>query len=277
MCYGKFELWEYDERTWTKLIGKNSPTPENFGNTDNFNISTMVGYNGRLYLGVNNNQTGFKVFQSSFPEIVPTFQTAAVNTVDLLRLTEGMQPSKWTSSNPAIATIDPVTGYFKAVAPGTSVISASDDRGFTVASRQITVTQGEAPKKDALLIYARFTPPSTGNDGSMPVKATAMPYLVGNAGTFAQARIDLSEIGGAMQDMFDDGTHGDAQKNDGVFTCEITIPKNTKARQLYLPCYRNHQHKSQRAGPGCSQRKDWPTRSRNWSTSKPKTASIIFP
>ncbi len=44
----------------------------------------------------------------------------------------------------------------------------------------------------------------------MPVKATAMPYLVGNAGTLAQARIDLSPIGGAMQDMFDDGTHGDS-------------------------------------------------------------------
>ena len=31
-----------------------------------------------------------------------------------------------------------------------------------------------------------------------------------------------------MQDMFDDGTHGDTQKGDGVFTCEITVPKNTK-------------------------------------------------
>ncbi len=116
--YGKFELWEYDERAWTKIIGKDCPTPENFGNTDNFNISTMAGYKGKLYLGVTNNQTGFKVFQSSFPEITPPFQTAAVNTVELLRLTEGVQPSKWTFSNPAIATIDPRHRVFQSSCSG---------------------------------------------------------------------------------------------------------------------------------------------------------------
>ena len=84
--YGKYELWEYDERTWTKIIGKDCPTPENFGSTDNFNISTMAGYKGKLYLGVTNNQTGFKVFQSSFPEISPPLETAAVNTVELLTI-----------------------------------------------------------------------------------------------------------------------------------------------------------------------------------------------
>lgn len=62
-AYGKFELWEQSESgSWSKIIGENSPTPANFGNSDNFNISTMAGYKGKLYLGVNNNQTGFKVF-----------------------------------------------------------------------------------------------------------------------------------------------------------------------------------------------------------------------
>jgi hypothetical protein len=233
--YGKYELWENDGSTWTKLIGKNSPTPENFGNTDNFNISTMIGYNGRLYLGVNNNQTGFKVFQSSFPEITPAFQTAAVNTVDLLTLTEGVQPSKWSSSNPAVATIDPLTGYFKAVAPGTSVITAADDQGFTVASRQITVTQNIAQKKDAIFIFSRCIPPSAANDGIMPVKATAMPYIAGNAGPLAQVRIDFAQIGGATQDMYDDGTHGDTLKGDGIFSCDMTIPKNTKPGNYTFP------------------------------------------
>jgi|GEM_PF-1288185 len=227
-AYGKFELWEYDERTWTKLIGKNCPTPENLGNTDNFNISTMVDYKGKLYLGVTNNQTGFKVFQSSFPEISPALETAMINTVELLTLSGGAELSKWTSSNPTVATIDSRTGFFKAIAPGTSVITAADERGFTVASRQITVVQGAAPNRDAVFIYAECTPPTSFNDGSTPVKATAEPYLVGNAGSLARARIDLSPLGGALQDMFDDGTHGDIQKGDGIFACEMAVPKNTR-------------------------------------------------
>ena len=48
-AYGKFELWEQAESgSWSKIIGENSPTPANFGNTDNFNISTMAGYRGEL-------------------------------------------------------------------------------------------------------------------------------------------------------------------------------------------------------------------------------------
>jgi len=226
--YGKYELWEYDERTWTKILGKGCPTPENFGSTDNTNISSMAGYKGKLYLGVTNNQTGFKVFQSAFPEIAPALGSVPVNTVELLTVSAGAQPLKWNSSNPAVATIDGGTGFFKALAPGASVITAADERGFTVASRQITVTQGEAPKKDAVFMYAQCTPPAAFNDGSIPVKATATPYLVGNAGALAKVRIDLSALGAAAQDMFDDGTHGDSQKGDGVFTCEIAVPKNTK-------------------------------------------------
>ncbi len=61
-AYGKFELWEAESGSWSKIVGENSSTPANFGNTDNFNISTMASYKGSLYLGVNNNQTGFKVF-----------------------------------------------------------------------------------------------------------------------------------------------------------------------------------------------------------------------
>lgn len=226
--YGKYELWECDEHTWTKIIGKDCLTPENFGSTDNVNISTLACYNDRLYLGVTNNQTGYKVFQSSFPEISPPLETIAVNTVELLALSEGLLPSKWGSSNPAVATIDARTGFLKAIAPGTCVITAADERELIVASRQITIMKGEVTKKDAVLIYAQCSPATAFNDGSTPVKATATPYLIGNAGTLAHARIDLSPLGGTVQDMYDDGTHGDSRKGDGIYSYEIAVPKNTK-------------------------------------------------
>lgn len=233
--YGKYELWEYDERTWTKIIGKNCPTPENFGNTDNFNISTLECYNDKLYLGVNNNQIGFKVFQSAFPEISPPLENIGVNTAEILRLSEGVQPSKWTSSDPAVATIDMQTGFFKAAAPGTCIITAADEKGFAIASQKISVKQGEAQTRDALLIYGQCIPQAAFNDASLPVKATVTPYSIGKAGPLAQARIDLSAFGGTVQDMFDDGTHGDSVKGDGVFTVEIAVPKQTKPGCYVFP------------------------------------------
>lgn len=245
-AYGKFELWEHDGSTWTRLIGKNSPTPENFGNVDNTNISTMACYRGALYLGVTNMQTGFKVFKSTFPEILPAFDTAATGTMKLLSLSEDMVPGFWTSSDPAVASVDAHTGLFKAVAPGSCVMTAyapaaaaaSDNRtarGITLASKKITVTPDRAPQKDALLLYGRCVPQAAPNDGTGRVKAEITPYTTGTAGRLARARIDLSALGGAVQDLYDDGTHGDRRGGDGIFSAALAVPKKARPGNYDLP------------------------------------------
>ncbi len=44
-------------------------------------------------------------------------------------------------------------------------------------------------------------------------------------GNITSAVIDLSTIGGASEtEMVDDGTNGDAMENDGIYSCEISIP-----------------------------------------------------
>ena len=226
--YGKYELWENDGASWRKILCKGCPTPDNFGNTDNTNISTMAGFRGRLYLGVTNNQAGFKVYRSAFPEITPAMKSAPVGTAELLGLSVDLQASKWTTSNPDAASVDPRTGFFTARAPGASIIAAANDYGAGLASRQITVTTGQAVKKNAVSVYAEITPRAGSIDNSTRLVATATPYLLGDVGAAAQVRIDLSAVGGTAQDMVDDGTNGDSQKGDGVFSSLLAIPKATK-------------------------------------------------
>jgi hypothetical protein len=79
----------------------------------------------------------------------PTTITAAPGALGRLtaRLTEGGQTSTaiatWSSSNPAVMTVDAVTGHVSAVAPGTASIVATSAAGLT-ATIPVTVTAAPA-------------------------------------------------------------------------------------------------------------------------------------
>ncbi|NOX42817.1 MAG: hypothetical protein GXP19_03660, partial [Gammaproteobacteria bacterium] len=102
-------------------------------------------------------------------------QTATVNTgaTQLFSATGGTAPYTWTSSNTAVASINTTTGLITAIAPGTTIINATDANNITGSSNTITVVALPAP---TITVTAPATTINVGNTLQLSASGGAAPY-----------------------------------------------------------------------------------------------------
>jgi hypothetical protein len=88
-------------------------------------------------------------------------------------------------------------------------------------------TYVRAPNLSPRVLRANATPDTVPNDGSGSILITASVY--DPSGDFSgNIVVDLSVIGGSSgQQMYDNGSNGDAVSGDGVYSYEHTVPNGT--------------------------------------------------
>ncbi len=223
--FSKYELWTYNGTTWSKLIGQSSVELEGLGNADNKVINAMAVYQDRLYIGVVNSKTGYRVFESAFPEIAPRRQVLAVGDAELFSLLGGTAPVKWSTSNPAIAAIDEKTGLTQAVAQGECQIMATDSSGYSPTPlRLIVKPQDKAKPVNRLMVFTTVEPSRVTNNNSDTTLLKAQIYMVGSTRAVEYVETDLSALHQGAKALRDDGTQGDEQAGDNIHSLQIAVP-----------------------------------------------------
>ncbi len=221
----EFELWSYDGKAWSPVIARGCATPENLGDPNNKIINAMAVYKDRLYLGVANDKSGYRIFESRFPEISPRIKSVAVGDTELFTLQGSVAPVTWFSDNPRVLLIDQQTGFAEGVSPGKCLISGTDASGYRSDPLPVIVTkETRAAAIKKVLIFAEAQPRSLTNSGSEKTVLTARIYKTRGVGNIDSVQADLSPVNRGTLSLFDDGTHGDRVKGDGIYSCEISVP-----------------------------------------------------
>ena len=224
-AFKDFELWSGDGSSWTKIIGDQCATSKKLGMADNLAINAMAAYQGHLYLGVTNNRTGYQVWESRFPEIAPRTATLALKDAELYSLPSGAPPVTWASSNPAVAAIDPHTGYAQALSAGKSVITATDMFGYRASALEVSVTpKAGTAAQHKLLIFSEAVPAAVSNSGKDSTVIAARVYASKAQDAIDSVAADLAPLKLGILRLTDDGQGNDAAAGDSVFSRKITLP-----------------------------------------------------
>lgn len=128
-----------------------------------------------------------------------------------------------------------------------TTVAAVTDEGRYDLSVTATDVAGNVRSDVPILLYVDNTPPVVSNPNAEPstvphdgdytslltVNATDEPF---GAEGIESVTINLSEIGGSeIQPMYDDGTYGDEQSGDGVYSYKVTITSGTENDTYQLP------------------------------------------
>jgi len=228
--FNKHELWVYDGKTWAMLIRQNDSASKGLGDPDNKVINAMAVYQGCLYLGVVNNKVGYRVFASRFPEISPKREVLSVGDAELFSLPGGTAPVKWHSSNPAVVTIDEAIGLAKSVGPGECFISATDNSGYAATPLHLKTDQTlEGKSTDKLFVFTSIDPFKLPNNNSDAAIVKAHIYLIGKPRIIDRVVADLSALHLGTKPLLDDGTQGDEQAGDNIYSLKISVPTDVPA------------------------------------------------
>ena len=84
-------------------------------------------------------------------QITPASATLSTSATQQFTVAGGFPPYAWSSSNPAIASVDAATGLLTALAAGTVVLSVVDNIGATASTNNIVITQPVVTPQTAVL------------------------------------------------------------------------------------------------------------------------------
>lgn len=107
------------------------------------NVDKITALNGRLISAgrINAFKAVSSVATSPIPlALTPTSGTIPVNGTLQFTVNGGAGPYTWSSSNPAVGAINNNTGLLTGRSAGTTTVTATDTRGATVTSQNITIT-----------------------------------------------------------------------------------------------------------------------------------------
>ncbi|MEA3364111.1 MAG: choice-of-anchor X domain-containing protein [Candidatus Hydrogenedentes bacterium] len=96
---------------------------------------------------------------------------------------------------------------------GAEGVAAPDEEGEPVPEEAVSV--------DALGLYKAAVEPAT----AAPAEHVTISVVVGDPnGVVDTVGAEIVGVEGAQADLYDDGTHGDATANDGIWTCMMALP-----------------------------------------------------
>jgi hypothetical protein len=162
-------------------------------------------------------------------------------------IVQGIGPTSFTSSNPAVATVDPVTGNLNYLSVGVTTITGLNSGNGMTASGTLTVITGAA-QSAVLEFVAQTTTPSPGIPSitTQPAAATAsisttapgnmatFSVVAGGTGPFTyQWAVNGVPIGGATSASFTTGPVT-ASMNGTAYTCAVTNAAGTITSQAAL-------------------------------------------
>ena len=107
--------------------------------------------------------------------VTPNTATLTVGDTQQFSAAGGTAPYTWTSSNPAVASIDATTGLLTALAPGSVTVTATDANGVSGTSGTITV--------NAAVHIVTVTP----NTATVPVRTSLQFTATGGVGPYTWA------------------------------------------------------------------------------------------
>jgi hypothetical protein len=128
------------------------------------------------------------------------------------------------------------------IPPGTYQVEITAANYFTKSLSNVTISTGMtndlsaalAPKSPKIL-SAGVDPGEVYNDGATTTLFTAKVTDPDGPGDISSVVVDLAQIGGsASQEMYDDGTHGDAVSGDSVYSYQTTVATDTPVQQFSL-------------------------------------------
>ena len=89
--------------------------------------------------------------------------------------------------------------------------------------------------KSPEIVSTGANPDEVYNDGATTTLLTAKVTHPDGSGDISSVVVDLAQIGGsASQEMYDDGTHGDAVSGDGTYSYQTTVATATPVQQFSL-------------------------------------------
>ncbi len=98
-------------------------------------------------------------------------------------------------------------------------------------STEIEVVANRPPH----IVSIKASPDSVENNGLESILFTARVEDTNGLSDVESVRIDLTSVGGSgKQRMYDDASHGDKHPDDGVYSCEITIPEGIEPGEKIL-------------------------------------------
>jgi hypothetical protein len=114
--------------------------------------------------------------------------------------------------------------------------------GGTVTENGMCTTQGchvarrltnRNPYLGPKVLTTKADPDPAPRDGETDVVLTAI--VLDHNDNVSSVTIDLTNIGGGSTPMYDDGTNGDADPYDGIYSCETTVAEGTTRGSYSLP------------------------------------------
>jgi len=84
------------------------------------------------------------------------------------------------------------------------------------------------------VIGGRGTPDTLSGDGGTTLISASVVDAYGDFDPSSTLLLDLSPLGLVNQEMNDDGADGDVQADDGIYSCEVTIPSGTSPGTVNL-------------------------------------------
>ena len=105
----------------------------------------------------------------------------------------------------------------------------------TLSTGVITDLSAALTPKSPVIVSTGAAPKEVYNDGATTTLLTAKVTDPDGPGDISWVVVDLAQIGGsATQEMYDDGTHGDAVSGDGIYSFQTTAATDTPVQQFSL-------------------------------------------
>ena len=125
---------------------------------------------------------------------------------------------------------------------GTYEVEISATNYYTKALSNVTLSAGMTndlssalTPKSPEIVSTGADPDEVYNDGATTTLLTAKVTHPDGSGDISSVVVDLAQIGGsASQEMYDDGTHGDAVSGDGTYSYQTTVATATPVQQFSL-------------------------------------------
>ena len=125
---------------------------------------------------------------------------------------------------------------------GTYEVEISATNYYTNTLSKVTLSAGMTndlssalTPKSPEIVSTGANPDEVYNDGATTTLLTAKVTHPDGSGDISSVVVDLAQIGGsASQEMYDDGTHGDAVSGDGTYSYQTTVATATPVQQFSL-------------------------------------------
>lgn len=125
---------------------------------------------------------------------------------------------------------------------GTYRVEISAANYYTKTLSNVTLSDGiindlssALTPKSPEIVSTGADPDEVYNDGATTTLLTAKVTHPDGSGDISSVVVDLAQIGGsASQEMYDDGTHGDAVSGDGTYSYQTTVATGTHIQQFSL-------------------------------------------